>query len=374
MADRKGNGMEWENKTFVAEELARRALPDYFTFCDGTKVISINDWKQRRGEIIGIVKHEMFGQEPSVSAIVQGITKLSEEKAFAGKAEKRLVSIEITMGNTFFSFPCHIVLPKNVEKPPVFLYLSFSPAFVDEFLPAEEILDHGYAIASFYYQDIAPDQEDRFRSGLAGLFPRNPYDCWGKIAMWSWAASRVMDYLQTLPEIDRDRIAVAGHSRLGKTALWCGAQDERFSLVAANNSGAGGAALFREKKGERIESMLRHFPRWFCGNFQRYGGLEMELPFDQHFLSALIAPRHLYISSAAEDEWADPLSEYLGCAAANKAYELFGKQGLVSDGGLPGTGQILNKGFIGYHIRSGEHYFSRFDWLRIIDYRNQHGC
>jgi hypothetical protein len=189
--------------------------------------------------------------------------------------------------------------------------------------------------------------------------------------MWAWAASRVMDYLQTLEGIDGKRIAVIGHSRLGKTALWCAAQDERFAMGISNDSGCSGAAITRDKKGEHIKDITRSFKYWFCENYLKYVDNEEALPFDQHFLLSAIAPRPVYVCSALEDEWADPQSEFLSCVASSCVYELLGVKGLIAGDEYPEPGTSLHEGSIGYHLREGTHYLSRYAWQRFMEYMTQ---
>lgn len=177
-----------------------------------------------------------------------------------------------------------------------------------------------------------------------------------------------MDYAYTLDCFDFNRAAVVGHSRLGKTALWAGALDERFTHVISNNSGCSGAAITRQKKGERIRDIIRVFSRWFCDNYQKYVDKEELLPFDQHFLVAAIAPRKVYVASAIEDEWADPVSEFLSCYAASEVYEKLGLKGFISSDRLPEAGEYFHEGNIGYHLRKGTHYLSREDWNLFMDY------
>lgn len=362
----------------IQEELEARQLPDVLEFQDGTKVAAPELWQKRREEIQEILQHEYCGYEPPLHPKVQGIVKAEDARtSFAGKAvyQQLEINCDIVTGN--FAFPCHLVRPKKVKMPPVFVYISFSQALVDELIPVEELLDHGFAIASFCYQDIAPDTDDDYTNGVAVKYGRNPFDSWGKVRMWAWAASRVMDYLQTLDCVDKDRIAVAGHSRLGKTALVCGAFDERFSLTISNDSGGAGAAIFRGKTGEMVKNFRGGTSgHWFAGNFKNHVKRETELPFDQHFLLSLVAPRNLYVCSAKEDSHADPKSEFLSCAAATPVYELLGKSGLVTPDRIPEEAVTLPEGNIGYHMRDGHHFLSRYDWLKFIEYRNmtEHIC
>ncbi len=359
----------------IKEELEQRNLPKLLVSENGTKIENITQWEGRRKEIKEILDNFLIGIVPPLKPKTRGKIERTDENAVAGKAIYHFVDIEINTTGGFFQFPVHMMLPKKKKKPPIFLYLSFEPNLFNEFCPVEEIIDHGYGIVSMFYQDIAPDTDNRFLSGVARLYTRNTFDSWGTIGMWAWAGSRVMDYLEKLDFIDTHRIAIVGHSRLGKTALWCGATDHRFSMVISNDSGGAGTALFRGKKGEMIVNLKHGSSKyWYCGNFLDYAKNERELPFDQHFVMALVAPRNLYVSSAKEDVWADPQSEFLGAMAANEAYELFGLEGLVTPDEFPKAPAVFHVGQIGYHLRPGTHYLSRYDWERFIEYRDLHKC
>ena len=180
-----------------------------------------------------------------------------------------------------------------------------------------------------------------------------------------------MDYAQTIPNLDLSKATVIGHSRLGKTALLTGAIDERFTCTISNNSGCSGAAISRGKQGETIKDIYERFPFWFCKNYKKYIDNEFNLPFDQHFLLASIAPRKVYVSSAQDDLWADPISEFLSCVAASEVYEKLGLKGFIYPNRLPKAGDVFHKGNIGYHLRAGKHYLSREDWINFIKFLKQ---
>ncbi len=302
-----------------------------------------------REEMMKILQEEEYGFLPPAP---EKLTFTREENVIpnfcAGKAPCDRITAHCRINGRDFSFPFDAVIPVKGEKLPFFIHINFRPDNPDRYMPTEELIDNGFAVFSFCYNDVTQDDGD-FTDKMAGiLYPdgrREPDDP-GKIAMWAWAAQRVMDYAVTMKgKLDLTRSVVCGHSRLGKTALLCAAMDERFAYAYSNESGCSGASYTRGKRGEHVKDICDRFPFWFCENYQKYADHEDEMPFDQHFLLASIAPRHVFIGSAEEDIWADPEAE-------KKSVEL--------------VRPLFPKGHIGYHVREGIHYFSRTDWLRLM--------
>lgn len=328
-----------------------------------------------REEMLDILQREEYGYIPQRPDEVTFEVKNSFIPAFcAGKAKSKRVTITCKIGEKSFSFPMHATIPVKEGKHPFFVLINFRDDVPDRYLPSEEILDRGFATLSFCYKDVTSDDND-FTNGLAGVLyengERGDSDA-GKIAMWAWAAQRVLDYAETEESLDMSKAFVCGHSRLGKTALLTGAVDERVRLAYSNDSGCCGAAISRGKIGESVEAITRVFPQWFCKNFYKYADNEDKMPFDQHALIACVAPRHVYVASAFEDKWADPDSELLSCVAASEAYEKKNMVGFVCEDRLPVIDDVYHEGRIGYHLRAGLHYFSREDWNHMIDYVIKH--
>lgn len=319
-----------------------------------------------REEMLELLLEKEYGQLPPKPDTLTWTVEENIVKTFcAGNAVLNKVTLTAQLGDKEFSFPVYASLPVTDKKVPFFVHINFRPDVPDRYQPTEELIDNGYAVLSFCYNDVTRDNGD-FTDGLAGVLFENgvraPSDP-GKIAMWAWAARRVMDYAQTLDCLDLSQGIVCGHSRLGKTALLTAATDERFYCAHSNDSGCSGAALSRAKEGESVARICTRFPYWFCENYINASGDVEALPFDQHYLLACIAPRKVHITSASEDAWADPVSEYLNCWAASPA---FGEKGFVCPDRLPQIGDKFFDGTIGYSLRKGKHYFSRQDWLNLI--------
>lgn len=332
-------------------------------------------WDERRSGIINLFLEEEYGKIPYEPDELYWEIEDEDSSFCAGKVTLSKVKITVVCDGRKSTFPVYASVPNRGENIPFFVHINFKDSLPDIYLPIEEICDNGFAVLSFCYQDVSVDNVsddcEKYTEGLNEVFFGNTKKegnhC-GKIALWAWAASRVLDYAQTIERLDHSRAAVVGHSRLGKTALLAGAMDTRFSCVISNNSGCSGAAVSRMKDGEKIRDIMEVFPYWFCDNYKKYIDNEENLPFDQHYLIAAIAPRRVYVASAEEDKWADPVSEFLGCCAAGEVYEKLGLSGLVCPDKLPEPEEYFHEGNIGYHLRKGTHYLSREDWLFFMKY------
>lgn len=325
-----------------------------------------------REEMLEILQREEYGymlpqpEELSFSVMEDAVSIFC-----AGKARLNKITAHCKINGKNFSFPFFASVPTEEGKHPFFVHVNFRDCVPDRYQPTEEIIDNGFAVLSFCYQDVTSDDHD-FTNGLAGILyengERGVHDA-GKIAMWAWACQRVLDYAYTQPEVfDLGAAAVCGHSRLGKAALLAAATDTRFAFAYSNDSGCSGAALSRARLGETVEVISRVFPFWFCKKYREYADNEEQMPFDQHYLLASIAPRKVLVGSAAEDAWAGPESEFLSCLAASSAFET----GLKHNGKVPQAPEACLEGDIGYHIRYGKHYFSRTDWQRLMEFVNLH--
>jgi hypothetical protein len=366
---------------FVEANVPPYTLPDPLVAADGTRVTR-ETWPARREEILELFREHVYGRALADRPKNISFNTLEEDGGdLDGRATRRLVEISFdTPQGGRFKFPVQLYLPNTAGEPaagkplPAIVLLQFE-GLTDKATPV--VIDRGYALAILDRRALAADDKTTYRDGIINAFSGTEplaADAGRAIAAWAWGASRVLDYLETETAIDAKRIGVAGHSRMGKTALWAAANDERFAIALSNQSGCGGAALSRRIFGETVGRINTVFPHWFCENFQRYNGREAELPVDQHMLIALVAPRRVYVTSADEDLWADPRGEYLSCVHADPVFRLLGVPGLGEREGpeegsqMPPLGQPVHGGHIGYHVRPGAHAFTEYDWKRFLDF------
>lgn len=352
----------------ILTALAERALPPLYPQ-DVTRDV-IGHLRHTQKETIQQIE---YGWYPTDKMTVSA--RADEKKIiFGGKGLLEKITLTLCGLRGSYSFPVTSCIPLTRSEPmPAFVHISFSDLNENSRVPLLEMCERGFAVFSFSCGSVTAD-DDNFTDGLLPYFTdqkaiRNRKV--GKMAVWAYAASRVLDYALTLPVIDPHGCAVVGHSRLGKTAVFAGVMDERFAVTISNNSGCSGAALHRGKNGERIFNITDKFSRWFTEDFTAWQNRENELPFDQHTVLGLAAPRLLYVCSAADDGWSDPVSEFLGAAAASDAYTIYGKTGLIADH-MPEPGEAFHEGCIGYHLRQGGHDLAPEDWLWFMEYMTLH--
>lgn len=374
-------------KRFPADppQMPAYTLPDPLLTNDGQKVASADEWrKTRRPEVLELFREHVYGRVPA-TAFKQSFRIVREDPAaLGGAATLRLVEIRIEVEKKSHLINLTLFVPNKRSGPaPAFLLICHRGAEIIDparttksgFWPVEEGIARGYAMAAFSNADLDPDKDNGFKDGIHGILDgaTRPPDAWGTIAAWAWGASRCMDYLVTDKDIAKDKVAVIGHSRGGKTALWAGAEDERFALVCSNDSGCVGAALSRrQKKGKETVAVInKSFPHWFNANFKTYSNRVEELPVDQHMLIALIAPRAVCVGSASQDLWADPRGEFESAVRAGPVYRLFDKSGLGAPSDMPALGTVLGGDGLHYHIREGKHDLNAVDWGFYMDYADK---
>lgn len=375
----------------------------------GKEVKTIELWEnERRPELLDFFTQNVYGEVPSELAITSIEIVEQSADALEGKARRKQIELAFENNGKELRFKILLYLPKGIEKAPLFLGYNFygnhttindphiiiSDAWSNNNASfgitnnklndqsrglrtsrwcIEKIIDSGFGLATIYYGEVDPDKND-MTDGIHSLFYSEGQQApasneWGSIAAWSWGLSRTMDYFEKDADIDATKVIVFGHSRLGKTSLWAAAADQRFAAAISNNSGCGGAALSKRKFGETIWRINDSFPHWFCDNFKKYSNNEEQLPVDQHELLALIAPRPLYVASAEEDKWADPRGEFLSTYYATPVYELYGKTGIKKPDMPSVNNPIQNT--VAYHIRTGKHNVTDYDWEQYIKWAKE---
>ena len=388
--------------------LRAQDVPEVLRLTKGIRVKTVDEWERiRRPEILELFRSTMYGHSPGKPDSFSFRMLSSDDTALEGKATRRQVRVYFD-ADTTIRMDILMYLPNSRQGPvPVFVGLNFygnqiassDPAILitDQWVPdndsfgiaehrateksrgvrtsrwpVERILERGYGVATIYCGDLDPDFHDGFKNGVHSLFDKRERNesSWGTIAAWAWGLQRAMDYFETDDDVDLSKVAVLGHSRLGKAALWAGAQDTRFAMVISNDSGEGGAALSRNEKGESLKDITTNFPHWFCGKYASYAGKVDELPLDQHMLLSLIAPRLLYVASATEDLWADPEGEFLSARLAGPVYKLYDRKGLATKK-MPHPDTPVQEGSIGYHLRTGKHDITPYDWDRYMDFADK---
>ena len=400
-----GLGAQQPQANYDEATVPRYTLPDPLVTGNGQPVKDVKTWNaRRRPEILALYETEVYGRSPARAAKPNYEVVSVEKQALGGKAARKLVTLYFG-DKSAPRMNLLVYLPAGAKKPaPMFLGLSFEGIHTvanDPGVPlaeqwvrdpatramvkrraeestrgsavqqwqVDQILGAGYGLAVAYYGDVEPDFDGGMKYGVRPLFFKPGQtapapDEWAAIAAWAWSLRCAMDYLERDRDVDAKHVAVMGHSRLGKTALWAGAQDTRFSVVISNESGEGGAAISRRLIGERTKDLITRFPHWFDANYRKYSEHEEQMPFDSHMLMTLIAPRGLYVASAEEDRWSDPKGEFLGAAEASKVWALFGKKG-VGTMEMPGLDQPVGES-VRYHIRAGKHDVTAYDWEQYL--------
>ena len=364
-------------------------VPDLMTTFAGEKVVTCEQWeKVRAPELLEEFTREEYGRRPVERPEDLAFEVVeSDAEAMGGTAILKRVRATFSgkYGKSGFTFTAFI--PKQSKPAPSFLLICNRPEqnidptrnVKSDFWPAEEIVARGYAAIAFWNGEITPDRQHGRTLGVYSVFEDvekqyRPKDGWGVLSAWAWGASRVMDWIETEPLLDAAHVAVVGHSRGGKTALVAGVYDKRFAMACSNDSGCSGAKLnhIDLPKSEHLCDIVKTFQYWFCLNYTMHVNAEKSWRVDQHEFVALMAPRLVCIASASEDKWAGQEGEYWSGVLASPAWELYGKKGLVAQG-FPAPENPLQEGCISYHLRTGKHDLTSYDWGVYMDFADRHG-
>ncbi len=378
-------------------EFVPMAVPDLMKCEDGRRVATRADWEgTRRGEILNTFSREVYGVRPVERPPKLSFSVVREDReALGGKAVLKIV--RILYGGAFGErdFAAVAYFPKTGKPAPAFVYVGLStdglnshrhagdgqewPKQTNERWPVQKILERGYATVAYRVTDVAPDDDYGFRIGAYTCFEApgsRKDDSWAALSAWAWGASRVADWLETEPLADASKLAVVGLSRCGKTSIWAAATDSRFALCCSSGAGCCGDKLNHVEQSpvsdEHVARILR-FRQWFCRRFDAYAGHDLDMPFDNHELLALIAPRYLCLAAASDDDGAGPRGQFLSAALASPAWELYGMKGLVAPRGFPAVGDDLQEGSISFHVREGPHDLLAYDWQRFLDFAAKKG-
>jgi hypothetical protein len=358
-------------------------LPELLQSQNGINIRTSEEWENfRRPELVKLFEDNVYGQVPKDFDSIKFELTNKDEQAMGGKATLKEVAITVLRKQKSITINLIVFTPNNIKKPlPTFLVINHRGLRTmdvtrknkDGFWPAEDVIEAGYGIAGFDVIDVAPDDNEKFTQGVLELYPEQLETNNGMAALgaWGWGASRAIDYFETDNDIDPRKTMVVGHSRGGKSALWCGAQDERVTIAISNESGNSGAALSRRNFGESVARICQNFPYWFCTNYQQYADHEDKLPVDQHMLLALMAPRAVYVASAADDLWADPKGQYLALFEAQPVFNLYGFETNLSSE-MPAVNKQIIRPNMGFHNREGKHNMTPYDWQQFINFADTH--
>jgi len=373
------NLMAQEQFNYDESKVPDLVLPDPFVSAKGEIIRSVEAWEGiKRPELLKVFADQVYGPIPMDFDDIKFENVKESQNPYPDLAILREVDISVLRKCEMHTMRLNVFLPKTGQgKYPVFLLINHRPKNPDGILqedgfwPVKELLERGYATASFHVETVAPDDKENFQNGvISNLYPEEleKPDGMRALAAWGWGAMRAMDYFEWSDSIDEDKAVIVGHSRGGKAALWCGANDPRWKVVIPNESGCGGAALSRRRFGETVKRINTNFPFWFTDNFKNFNDREDALPIDQHLLVSCVAPRSIYIASAIEDQWADPKGEFLSLKLGSRVYtDIYGMK-LDFPENFINQQRTIQTGPIGYHIRDGKHDLTLYDWERFMDF------